>query len=133
MEHRREEARKKQEQEEEMRRREQERQEFQAQKKREKEGIVALEKELKRERQERSSVEKKKNEEIARLQVELARLKRVTPVTNPAIRSSGAPSVKEPTPVNPSPRLSRASRQQVEDMVRSLLGATLHSLDLGKR
>ncbi|XP_027036979.1 uncharacterized protein LOC113665481 isoform X2 [Pocillopora damicornis] len=131
MEHRREEARKKQEQKEEMRRREQEmRQEFQAQKKREKEGIVALEKELKRERQERSSVEKKKDEEIARLQVELARLKRVTPVTSPAIRSSGAPSVKEPTPVNPSPRLSRASRQQVEDMVRSLLGATLHSLDL---
>ena len=117
-----------------MRRREQEmRQEFQAQKKREKEGIVALEKELKRERQERSSVEKKKDEEIARLQVELARLKRVTPVTSLAIRSSGAPSVKEPTPVNPSPRLSRASRQQVEDMVRSLLGATLHSLDLGKR
>lgn len=128
MEQRREEARKKREQEEQMRLREEEmRQEFRAEKQREKEGIVALEKELKIERKERASVEKQKDEEIARLQVELARLKRVTPVTSPDLRSSGIPSVKEP---DPSPHPTRASRQQVEDLVRSLLGATLHSLDL---
>ncbi|PFX32934.1 uncharacterized protein LOC111344453 [Stylophora pistillata] len=99
MEQRREEARKKREQEEQMRLREEEmRQEFRAEKQREKEGIVALEKELKIERKERASVEKQKDEEIARLQVELARLKRVTPVTSPGLRSSGIPSVKEPDP-----------------------------------
>lgn len=134
MEQRREEARRKREQEEQMRLREQEmRQEFQTKKQREKEEIAALEKELKHEKTERVSVEKQKDEEIARLQAELARLRGVTPVPSPSVRSSGAPSVKVPTPVDPTPHPSRASRQQAEDLVRSLLGATLHSLDLGKR
>ncbi|KAJ7387375.1 hypothetical protein OS493_004369 [Desmophyllum pertusum] len=55
---------------------------------------------------------------------------RGTPARSPSVYSSGPPSVM-PTPVDPSPHPSRGSRQQVaEDLVRSLLGATLHSLDM---
>lgn len=132
MEQRREEARRKREDEEQLRLREHEmRREFQTEKQREKKEISALEKELQRERSERASAEKKKNQEIARLQAELAML-RGTPARSPSVYSSGPPSVM-PTPVDPSPHPSRGSRQQVaEDLVRSLLGATLHSLDMGK-
>ena len=132
MEQRREEARRKREDEEQQRLREQEmRRQFQTEKKREKEEIAALEKELEREKRERASVEKNKDEEIARLQAELARL-RGTPAPSPRVHSSAAPSVKEPTPVASSPHPPRSSHQQAEDLVRSLLGATLHSLDMGK-
>jgi len=130
MEQRREEGRKRREEEEERRRRELEmRREFQTEKEREKEHITALERELERERIERASVEKEKDEEIARLQSELARF-RPTPVPTPrGIPLSVAPSAKTPTPTEPSPHPSRSSHQQAEDLVRSLLGGTLRTLD----
>jgi len=133
MEQRREEARRKREEEEQRRLREQEmRREFQTEKQREREEIVALEKQLDRERRERASAEKQKDEEIARLQAELARL-HGTPAPSPSVRSSGAPSSGVPsvvpTPAQPSPHPPGRSRQQAEDLVRSLLGATLQSID----
>lgn len=134
MEQRREEARRKREEEEQIRLREQEmRRKFQTEKQREMEQIEALENELERERTERASAERQKDEEIARLQAELARF-RETPVHTPGgIPPSTVPSVKTPTPIDPSPHPSRSSRQEAEDLVRSLLGGTLRSLDLGKR
>lgn len=132
MEQRREEARRKRKEEEQLRLREVEmRRQLQTEKRREKEEIEALERELERERRERASAEKQKDDEIARLQAELAGL-RGTPAPSPSVHSSGAPSVKGSTPVEPSPHRPRSSRQQVEDLLRSLLGATLHSLDMGK-
>lgn len=136
MEERREEARRKREEEEQRRLREQEmRREFQTQKQREREEIAALEKDLERERRERLSTEKQKDEEIARLQAELVRL-RGTPAPSPSVHSSGAPSADVPsvvpTPAHPSPHPPGSSRQQAEDLVRSLMGATLHSIDMGK-
>jgi len=133
MEQRREEARRKREEEEQRRLCEQEmRREFQTEKQREREEIVALEKQLDRERRERASAEKQKDEEIARLQAELARL-HGTPAPSPSVRSSGAPSSGVPsvvpTPAQPSPHPPGSSRQQAEDLVRSLLGATLQSID----
>jgi len=134
MEERREEARRKREEEKQRRLREQEmRREFQTQKQREREEIAALEKDLERERRERLSTEKQKDEEIARLQAELARL-RGTPAPSPSVHSSGAPSAGVPsvvpTPAHPSPHPPGSSRQQAEDLVRSLMGATLHSIDM---
>lgn len=141
MEQRREEARRRREEEEQRRLREQEmRREFQTEKQREREEIAALEKELERERRERASAEKQKEEEIVRLQAELARLQG-TPapslsVHSPVAPSSGLPSAGLPsavrTPPHPSPHPPGSSRQQAEDLVRSLLGATLHSIDMGK-
>lgn len=132
MEQRREEARRKRKEEEQLRLREVEmRRQLQTEKRREKEEIEALERELERERRERASAEKQKDDEIARLQAELAGL-RGTPAPSPSVHSSGAPSVKGSTPVEPNPHRPRSSRQQVEDLLRSLLGATLHSLDMGK-
>ena len=131
MEQRREEARRKREEEEQRRLREQEmRREFQTEKQREREEIAALEKQLDRERRERASAERQKDEEIARLQAELARL-HGTPAPSPSVYSSGVPSVV-PTPALPSPHPPGSSRQQAEDLVRSLLGATLQSIDMGK-
>lgn len=136
MEQRREEARRKREEEEQRRLREQEmRREFQTEKQREREEIAALEKELERERRERASAEKQKDEEIVRLQAELARLQGIpalsSSVHSPVASSSGLPSAV-PTPAHPSPHPPGSSRQQAEDLVRSLLGATLHSIDMGK-
>ena len=136
MEQRREEARRKREEEGQRRLREQEmRREFQTEKQREREEIAALEKELERERRERVSAEKQKDKEIARLQAELARL-HGTPASSPIVHSSGPPSSGVPsvvpTPAHPSPHPPGSSRQQAEDLVRSLLGATLHSIDMGK-
>ena len=131
MEQRREDARRKREEEEQRRLREQEmRREFQTEKQREREEIAALEKQLDRERRERASAERQKDEEIARLQAELARL-HGTPAPSPSVYSSGVPSVV-PTPALPSPHPPGSSRQQAEDLVRSLLGATLQSIDMGK-
>ena len=111
------------------------RREFQTEKQREREEIAALEKELERERRERASAEKQKDEEIVRLQTELARLQG-TPAPSSSVHSpveptSGVPSAV-PTPSHPSPHPPGSSRQQAEDLVRSLLGATLHSIDMGK-
>lgn len=133
MELQREEDRKKREEEEQIRRREQEmRHEFQTERLREKEQITELERELERERAARASTEEQKDNEIARLQAELARF-RGTPVpSSGSIPPSPAPSVREPIPVESSPNRPRSSRQEAEDLVRSLLGGTLRSLDMGK-
>ncbi|XP_073256892.1 uncharacterized protein [Porites lutea] len=130
-EQRREEARKRREEEEQMRHREQEmRREFETEKKREKGQLVALERELERERNERASVEKEKDDEIVRLQAELARLGGTSAPSPRGMSSSAAPSVNTPHPSEPSPEPSRSSHQEAEDLVRSLIGGTLRSLDL---
>ena len=132
-EQRREEARKRREEEEQMRHREQEmRQEFETEKKREKEQLAALERELERERNERASVEKEKDDEIARLQAQLARLGGTSAPSPRGMSSSAAPSVNTPHPSEPSPEPLRSSHQEAEDLVRSLIGGTLRSLDLGE-
>ena len=132
-EQRREEARKRREEEEQMRHREQEmRREFETEKKREKEQLAALERELERERNERASVEKEKDDEIARLQAELARLGGTSAPSPRGMSSSAAPSVNTPHTSEPSPEPLRSSHQEAEDLVRSLIGGTLRSLDLGE-
>ena len=81
---------------------------------------------------ERASVEKEKDDEIVRLQAELARLGGTSAPSPRGMSSSAAPSVNTPHPSEPSPEPSRSSHQEAEDLVRSLIGGTLRSLDLGE-
>ena len=129
-----EEARRRREAEEKSQVREREmRQEFEEKNQQEKRRIARLEEELKREKEDRVESDKVKDQEIRRLQAELHRL-RATPTAGPSLVSVPLPLSPAPgaESVKPSPEAPRSADQQAEELVRSLLGGVLHSLERGK-